>query len=157
LLSSSKPSRVPEDSKSLTFPSVGLHPHTWPKYGCDKSSVDVNIDGDDDDEEGGEKDVREDGEDDDEEKEEEEAKDTGKEQEEEDTEDDDDDLFEKQNEGYLKTLAISQLCTPQLPPSQFPHKQDFFEATGRRMQQERGGAVGRGHRDSLPASSIPPA
>jgi hypothetical protein len=36
LLSSSKHSRVPKDSKSPTFPSVGLHPHTWPKWGCDK-------------------------------------------------------------------------------------------------------------------------
>jgi hypothetical protein len=35
LLSSSKHSGVPEDSKLLTFPSVGLHPHTWPKWGCD--------------------------------------------------------------------------------------------------------------------------
>jgi hypothetical protein len=36
LLSSSKPSGVPEDSQPPTFPSVGLHPHTWPKRGCDK-------------------------------------------------------------------------------------------------------------------------
>jgi hypothetical protein len=35
LLSSSEHSGVPEDSKPLTFPSVGLHPHTWPKWGCD--------------------------------------------------------------------------------------------------------------------------
>ncbi len=35
LLSSSKHSGVPKDSKSPTFPSVGLHPHTWPKWGCD--------------------------------------------------------------------------------------------------------------------------
>jgi hypothetical protein len=35
LLSSSKHSGVPEDSNSPTFPSVGLHPHTWPKWGCD--------------------------------------------------------------------------------------------------------------------------
>ncbi len=35
LLSSSKHSGVSEDSKSATFPSVGLHPHTWPKWGCD--------------------------------------------------------------------------------------------------------------------------
>jgi len=35
LPSRSKHSRVPEDSKSPTFPSVGLHPHTWPKWGCD--------------------------------------------------------------------------------------------------------------------------
>ncbi len=35
LLSSSEHSGVPEDSKSPTFPSVGLHPHTWPKWGCD--------------------------------------------------------------------------------------------------------------------------
>ncbi len=31
LLSSSKHSGVLEDSKSSLFPSVGLHPHTWPK------------------------------------------------------------------------------------------------------------------------------
>jgi hypothetical protein len=31
LLSSSEHSGVPEDSKSSLFPSVGLHPHTWPK------------------------------------------------------------------------------------------------------------------------------
>jgi hypothetical protein len=36
LLSSSEHSGVPEDSKSPAFPSVGLHPHTWPKWGCDK-------------------------------------------------------------------------------------------------------------------------
>jgi hypothetical protein len=35
LLSSSKHSGVPKDSNSPTFPSVGLHPHTWPKWGCD--------------------------------------------------------------------------------------------------------------------------
>jgi len=35
LPSNSKHSGVPEDSKSPTFPSVGIHPHTWPKYGCD--------------------------------------------------------------------------------------------------------------------------
>ncbi len=35
LLSSSEHSGVPEDSKSSLFPSVGLHPHTWPKQGCD--------------------------------------------------------------------------------------------------------------------------
>jgi hypothetical protein len=122
-----------------------------------ESSVDVNRDCDDDDEEGGEEDGGEDGEDDDDDEEEEEAEDTGEEQEEEDAEDDDDDLFGKQNEDYLETQAISQLRTPQLPPSQFPRKQDFSEATGRRMQQERGGAVGRGHRDSLPVGSIPPA
>jgi hypothetical protein len=34
-LSSSKHSGVPEDSQPPTFPSVGLHPHTWPKWGCD--------------------------------------------------------------------------------------------------------------------------
>jgi len=34
-LSSSEHSGVPEDSKPPTFPSVGLHPHTWPKWGCD--------------------------------------------------------------------------------------------------------------------------
>jgi hypothetical protein len=38
LLSSSKHSGVPEDSKSPTFPSVGLHPHTWPKWGCDNAT-----------------------------------------------------------------------------------------------------------------------
>jgi len=37
LLSSSKHSGVPEDSKPPTFPSVGLHPHTWPKWGCDNT------------------------------------------------------------------------------------------------------------------------
>jgi hypothetical protein len=31
LLLSSEHSGVPEDSKSPTFPSVGLHPHTWPR------------------------------------------------------------------------------------------------------------------------------
>jgi hypothetical protein len=36
LLLSSKHSGVPEDSKFPTFPSVGLHPHTWPKWGCDR-------------------------------------------------------------------------------------------------------------------------
>ncbi len=35
LLSSSEHSGVSEDSKPSTFPSVGLHPHTWPKWGCD--------------------------------------------------------------------------------------------------------------------------
>ncbi len=35
LLSSSEHSGVLEDSKSSFFPSVGLHPHTWPKQGCD--------------------------------------------------------------------------------------------------------------------------
>ncbi len=35
LLSSSEHSGVPGDSKSSLFPSVGLHPHTWPKQGCD--------------------------------------------------------------------------------------------------------------------------
>jgi len=38
LLSSSEHSGVPEDSQPLTFPSVGLHPHTWPKWGCDNTS-----------------------------------------------------------------------------------------------------------------------
>jgi len=32
---SSKHSGVPEDSQPPTFPSVRLHPHTWPKWGCD--------------------------------------------------------------------------------------------------------------------------
>ncbi len=36
LLSSFEHSGVPEDSKSSLFPSVGLHPHTWPKWGCDR-------------------------------------------------------------------------------------------------------------------------
>jgi hypothetical protein len=36
LLASSEHSGVPEDSKSPTFPSVGLHPYTWPKWGRDK-------------------------------------------------------------------------------------------------------------------------
>ncbi len=35
LLSSSEHSGVPEDSKPPTFPNVGFHPHTWPKWGCD--------------------------------------------------------------------------------------------------------------------------
>ncbi len=35
MLSSSEHSGVPEDSQPPTFPSVGLHPHTWPKWGCD--------------------------------------------------------------------------------------------------------------------------
>jgi len=39
LLSSSKHSGVPEDSEPATFPSVGLHPHTWPKWGCDIFSL----------------------------------------------------------------------------------------------------------------------
>jgi hypothetical protein len=39
LLSSSKHSGVPEDSKPPTFPSVGLHPHTWPQWGCDTFDV----------------------------------------------------------------------------------------------------------------------
>jgi hypothetical protein len=34
-LSSFEHSGVPEDSQPPTFPSVGLHPHTWPKWGCD--------------------------------------------------------------------------------------------------------------------------
>jgi hypothetical protein len=37
LLSSSEHSGVPENSKPPTFPSVGLHPHTWPKWGCDSN------------------------------------------------------------------------------------------------------------------------
>jgi len=39
LLLSSEHSGVPEDSKPPTFPSVGLHPHTWPKWGCDKGTT----------------------------------------------------------------------------------------------------------------------
>jgi hypothetical protein len=35
LLSSSKHLGILEDFKPTTFPSVGLHPHTWPKWGCD--------------------------------------------------------------------------------------------------------------------------
>ncbi len=35
LLSSSESSGVTKDSKPPTFPSVGLHPHIWPKWGCD--------------------------------------------------------------------------------------------------------------------------
>jgi len=35
LLSSFEHSGVPEDSQPPTFPSVGLHPYTWPKWGCD--------------------------------------------------------------------------------------------------------------------------
>jgi hypothetical protein len=34
LLLSSKHSGVPENSQPPTFPSVGLHPHIWPKWGC---------------------------------------------------------------------------------------------------------------------------
>jgi len=40
LLSSSEHLGVPEDSKSSFFPSVGLHPHTWPKWGCDIDTQD---------------------------------------------------------------------------------------------------------------------
>jgi hypothetical protein len=36
-LSRSEHSGVSEDSQPPTFPSVGLHPHTWPKWGCDKN------------------------------------------------------------------------------------------------------------------------
>ncbi len=36
LLSSFEHSGVPEDSNSSLFPNVGLHPHTWPKWGCDR-------------------------------------------------------------------------------------------------------------------------
>ncbi len=39
MLLSSKHSGVPEDSKFPTFPSVGLHPHTWPKWGCDTKCI----------------------------------------------------------------------------------------------------------------------
>jgi len=39
LLLSSKHSGVPEDSQPPTFPSVGLHPHTWPKWGCDNTTI----------------------------------------------------------------------------------------------------------------------
>jgi len=39
LLWSSKHSGVPEDSKPPTFPSVGLHPHAWPKWGCDNHPI----------------------------------------------------------------------------------------------------------------------
>jgi hypothetical protein len=39
LLLSSEHSGVLEDSKPPTFPSVGLHPHTWPKWGCHKNYV----------------------------------------------------------------------------------------------------------------------
>jgi len=42
LLSSSEHSGVPEDSKSPTFPSVGLHPHTWPKWGCDTNLIQLS-------------------------------------------------------------------------------------------------------------------
>jgi hypothetical protein len=41
LLLSSEHSGVPKDPKPPTFPSVGLHPHTWPKWGCDKNYVEV--------------------------------------------------------------------------------------------------------------------
>jgi hypothetical protein len=43
LLSSSEHSGVPEDSQPPTFPSVGLHPHTWPKWGCDKAPIEVHF------------------------------------------------------------------------------------------------------------------
>jgi hypothetical protein len=43
LLLSSKHSGVPEDSKSPTFPSVGLHPHTWPKWGCDRVELQLPL------------------------------------------------------------------------------------------------------------------
>jgi hypothetical protein len=36
-LSNSKHSGVPGDSKTPDFGSVGLHPHTWPKWGCDNT------------------------------------------------------------------------------------------------------------------------
>jgi len=39
LLWSSTHSGVPEDSQPPTFPSVGLHPHTWPKWGCNNLGV----------------------------------------------------------------------------------------------------------------------
>jgi len=39
LLLSSEHLRVPEDSQPPTFPNVGLHPHTWPKWGCDTNHV----------------------------------------------------------------------------------------------------------------------
>ncbi len=39
LLLSSKHSGVMEDSQPPTFPSVGLHPHTWPKWGCDNHDL----------------------------------------------------------------------------------------------------------------------
>jgi hypothetical protein len=38
LLSNSKHSRVSEDSKSPTLEVLGFTPHTWPKWGCDKST-----------------------------------------------------------------------------------------------------------------------
>jgi hypothetical protein len=37
LLSNFNHSGVPKDSKTPTFPSVGLHPHTWTKWGCDNA------------------------------------------------------------------------------------------------------------------------
>jgi hypothetical protein len=40
LLLSSEHSGVPEGSKPTTFPSVGLHPHIWPKWGCDTQGED---------------------------------------------------------------------------------------------------------------------
>jgi hypothetical protein len=39
LLSSSEHSGVPEDSKSQLFQVLGLHPHTWPKWGCDRNPI----------------------------------------------------------------------------------------------------------------------
>jgi len=42
LLSNPKHSGVPEDSKSPTLGVLGFTPHTWPKWGCDKTlRVDV--------------------------------------------------------------------------------------------------------------------
>jgi len=39
LMLSSKHSGVPKDSQPPTFPNVGLHPHTWPKWGCDSNGL----------------------------------------------------------------------------------------------------------------------
>ncbi len=39
LLLSYKHSGVPKDFQPLIFPSVGLHPHTWPKWGCDNGGA----------------------------------------------------------------------------------------------------------------------
>jgi len=41
LLSSSKHSGVPEGSKPPTFPRIGLHPHTWPKWGYDSRTLSI--------------------------------------------------------------------------------------------------------------------
>jgi len=44
LLSSFEHSGVPEDSKPPTFPNVGLHAHTWPKWDCDMCHKALDLD-----------------------------------------------------------------------------------------------------------------